>query len=121
MNYKDWYTDSMEIWRVSETTEKGLTAHKRIQVADGVPCRIYRTNKPHITMKQTSADLKQDRYIMCTTSVDVQKGDELLIHRGALLGQTVPIIRGFAGEPDYYFEPFGAVLPHLAHQEIPLM
>ena len=121
MNYNDWYTDIMEIWRVESDVTDGLTTQKRVQVADNIRCRIYKTNSPHITMKQTAADTKRDSFIMCDTSVDVKKGDELIIHRGAALGQTVPVIRGFSGEPDYYFEPFGAVLPHLAHQEILLM
>ena len=51
----------------------------------------------------------------------VRPGDELLIYRGRGLGQIHQPIRAFAGEPVYYHEPFGAVMPGLAHQEIVLL
>ena len=54
-------------------------------------------------------------------TVDIQAGDQLIIHRGAGLGQTVPDIRAFAADPNLYFEPFGAVLPGLAHMEVRLL
>ena len=53
--------------------------------------------------------------------VDIQPGDQLIIHRGAVLGRTAPDIRAFAADPNYYFEPFGAIMPGLAHQEIRLL
>ena len=48
-------------------------------------------------------------------------GDELVIHRGAKLGYTAPDERYFADTPERYYEPFGAVMPGLAHQEITLL
>ena len=58
---------------------------------------------------------------MCDTSVDIRAGDQLIIHRGAGLGKTAPAIRAFAADPNLYFEPFGAVLPGLAHMEVRLL
>ena len=58
---------------------------------------------------------------MCDTSVDIQPGDQLIIHRGAGLGKTTPAIRAFAADPNLYFEPFGAVIPGLAHMEVRLL
>ena len=68
-------------------------------------------------MKQTAADLSDDSMLACDNSVDIRPGDELIIHRGGLSFTT----RAFAGDPHYYTEPFGAVLPGLAHQQIKLL
>lgn len=57
---------------------------------------------------------------MCDTAVDIQAGDQLIIHRGPGLA-TTPDIRAFAADPNLYFEPFGAVIPGLAHQEVRLL
>ena len=35
--------------------------------------------------------------------------------------REVPDIRAFAADPNLYYEPFGAVIPGLAHQEIRLL
>ena len=72
-------------------------------------------------MEQTAAHVKQADRLMCSTTVDIQAGDQLIIHRGAGLGQTTPDIRAFAADPNLYFEPFGAVIPGLAHQEVRLL
>ena len=53
--------------------------------------------------------------------MDIRAGDELLIHRGAVLGKSRQTMRAFAGDPVYFYEPFGAVLPGLAHQEVGLL
>ena len=44
-----------------------------------------------------------------------------MIRRGARLGQVRQTVRAFAGDPVYFYEPFGAVLPGLAHQEVGLL
>ena len=72
-------------------------------------------------MQQDAAYIKQADRLMCDPSVDIQPGDQLIIHRGAVLGRTAPDIRAFAADPNYYFEPFGAIMPGLAHQEIRLL
>lgn len=46
---------------------------------------------------------------------------KLIIHRGKGLGRTQQTIRAFAGEAAHYYEPFGAVVPGLAHQELALL
>lgn len=121
MNYQDWYTDTVDIWRVVLTTTNGLTSADRQQLYTGIPCRIYQSDNQPINMEQTSAYIKQADRLMCDTSVDIKAGDQLIIHRGAALGKTTPDIRAFAADPNYYFEPFGAVIPGLAHQEVRLL
>lgn len=121
MNFQDWYTDTVDIWRVTPTTTNGLTTNTREQIYTGIPCRIYQSDNQPINMDQSAAYVKQADRLMCDTSVDIRAGDQLIIHRGACLGKTAPDIRAFAADPNLYFEPFGAVLPGLAHQEIRLL
>lgn len=121
MNFQDWYTDTVDIWRVTPTTTNGLTTNTREQIYTGIPCRIYQSDNQPINMDQSAAYVKQADRLMCDTSVDIRAGDQLIIHRGAGLGKTAPDIRAFAADPNLYFEPFGAVIPGLAHQEIRLL
>lgn len=121
MNFADWYTDTAEIYRVQAKNLGGLTTQERVQVATGVPCRIYHAGKAPISMTQTAAHVQQTDKLMCSTDVDLQAGDELIIRRGGGLGKTVQTLRAFAGQTALYFEPFGAVIPGLAHMEVPLL
>ena len=121
MNFADWYTDTVDIYRVSSTTTNNLTKNTREPVSTGIPCRIYQSDNQPINMEQTAAYIKQADRLMCDTTVDIRAGDELIIHRGGGLGKTATNIRAFAADPNLYFEPFGAVIPGLAHQEIRLL
>lgn len=121
MNYLDWYTDTVDAYRVVPVLDGKLTRQERRQVLAGVPCRVYRSDAKAITMDPAAARLEQQNSLMCAASVDIRAGDELHIHRGARLGVAGEAVRVFAGEPNVYFEPFGAVLPGLAHQEIQLL
>lgn len=121
MNFADWYTDTVDIWRAIPSTTNGLTTHTLTEMYTGIPCRIYQSDSQPINMEQTAAHVKQADRLMCGTTVDIRAGDQLIIHRGAGLGQTVPDIRAFAADPNLYFEPFGAVLPGLAHMEVRLL
>lgn len=121
MNYADWYTDLLDIHRVQSRTEGSLTKQERVQVESGVPCRVYRSGVHGPKMQPTAAASESVDKLACDNSVDIQAGDELLVHRGARLGQVRQTIRAFAGDPAYFYEPFGAVLPGLAHQEVGLL
>lgn len=121
MNWQDWYTDAMSIYRVQETMDGNLTRHERVQVSEDIPCRIYQSDNRPINMAETAANLKESDHLACDVSVDVRAGDELVITRGGRLGKPGPTIRAFAGEPNLYYEPFGAIIPGLAHQEIRLL
>lgn len=121
MNFTDWYTDTVDIYRVSSITTNNLTKNTREPVSIGIPCRIYQSDNQPINMEQTAAYIKQADRLMCDTTVDIRAGDELIIHRGGGLGKTATNIRAFAADPNLYFEPFGAVIPGLAHQEIRLL
>lgn len=121
MNYQDWYTDRVDIRRVVPEQNGALTVHRRETVAEDLPCRIYRAGAHGPRMQPTAAYTESEDKLACANSVDVRSGDELLIRRGGGLGELHPAIRAFAGDPVYYHEPFGAVMPGLAHQEIGLL
>lgn len=121
MNFRDWYTDRMDIYRVQPVKDGALTRHKRRKIAEDIPCRVYQTDAARLELNQTAAASTQKDWVQCDNSVDVQAGDELRIFRGKGLGKTLPEMRAFAADPNHFFEPFGAVIPGLAHQEIPLL
>lgn len=121
MNWTDWYTDTMDVFRNEKVTTDKLTRMERRQVLSGIPCRVYQTQSKSPIMSQSTASIQQTDKLACSISVDIKPGDELVIHRGLALGYSVPEERYFAGAPDRYYEPFGAVIPGLAHQEITLL
>ena len=121
MNWADWYTDTMDVYRNQKTEVGSLTRMGRKQVLSGIPCRIYRSGDKAPGMTRTAASIEQTDKVACDIAVEIKAGDELRIHRGARLGYSLPEARYFAGDPELYYEPFGAVLPGLAHQEITLL
>jgi hypothetical protein len=121
MNFLDWYTDAVDVYRAVPTKDGDLTLHERQRVLQAIPCRVYQSDSKAINMTQTAADVRQEDKLSCDISVEIQAGDELIITRGARLGRTGPVIRAFAGDPNLYYEPFGAVIPGLSHQEIRLL
>lgn len=120
MNFSAWYTDLVDIYRNEQSVENNLTRQIRTQKYEGVPCRVYMASAGAPQMNQAAADIQQTYKLACDNAVDVKAGDELIIHRGGLLGKESFTIRAFAGDPHYYFEPFGSVAPQLEHQEIDL-
>lgn len=121
MNFRDWYTDRMDIYRVQAVKDGNLTRHTRQKIAADIPCRVYQVSGGGLRMDQTAASVGQRDWVQCGNAVDVQAGDELHIRRGVGLGRQAAELRAFAADPNHFFEPFGAVIPGLAHQEIPLL
>ena len=72
-------------------------------------------------MKIDAADVKQTQKIALDNSVDIRSGDELRIVRGGVLGKCDGVLLAFAETPHKFYEPFGAVIPGLAHQEVVLL
>lgn len=121
MNYNDWYTDLIDIYRVRSIKEGALTKQERVPVVFGIPGRVYRSGVSGPRMRPTAAKAEQEDKLACANEADIQAGDELIVRRGARLGQTRQRMRAFAGEPAYFYEPFGAAVPGLAHQEVALL
>lgn len=120
MNYQDWYTDTLEIWRISSQVVGNLTKSKRYLIGQNIPCRIYQNDKARFAARETAAETSGVDMLSCDNAVDIVAGDELLIVRGGQLNSGKKPDRYFAGKPKYYYEPFGAVIPGLAHQEVAL-
>lgn len=121
MNYADWYTDRMDIHRVQPVQDGALIRHERVRIAMDIPCRIYQNSAHGPRMQPTAAYTESEEKLACSNDADVRPGDKLIIHRGKGLGRTQQTIRAFAGEAAHYYEPFGAVVPGLAHQELALL
>ena len=121
MNFDAWYTDTVDVWRVVSDESKALISNSREQVLTAVPCRVYRSGKKAIQMRQTSAEIHQEDSLACGLDVDIRTGDELIIHRGARIGRNFANIRAFAADPNDYPEPVGDIMGGLAHQEVCLL
>ncbi len=121
MNFPDWYTDVMDIYRVVQDKSSAVVRNSKKCMYKNIPCRIYQDSTPTPSMKRQAADYTQTMKIACKNDVDIREGDELTITRGGRLGYTSEVSRAFAGPPHKYYEPFGAVMPGLEHQEIALL
>ena len=121
MNWQDWYTDIMDVWRNVNVQDGAITRKERRQVLTGVPCRIYQSGSKAIRFTQTASDVHQEDKLACDIPVKILAGDELIVTRGGALGNPGPVVRAFASDPNFYYEPFGAVIPGLSHQEIRLL
>lgn len=121
MNFPDWYTDLMDIYRVVPVKDGNLTRNERQKIYSSVPCRIYKSDNKALNMSQQAASYNETDKLMCANSVDVRAGDELIITRGGRLGHTSETLRAYPDNPTHYYEPFGAVIPGLAHQEMAIL
>lgn len=112
----DWYTDSMDVFRVSNVKEGSITKKVRNQVLKNLPCRIYNSSKPGPTFTETTANLAGQDKLACDVQWDIRSGDELLITRGKTSDPTGsrPPIRYFVGGIQYYYDNFADI----DHQEM---
>lgn len=123
MNFQDWYTDRADIYRVREETEGAITRQRRVLVEQDIPCRLcrrYQSVRPRITVGMDAAYMESTGKLMCAIETDICKGDELTVARGTGLpgGESGETLRLLAGDVRDFHEPFGAVLPGLAHREV---
>ena len=121
INYQDWYTDLMDIYRNEPSTDEALTNLEPVLKYENVPCRIYQSDKKPLDVSQTASSIKQNDSLMCDINTDIKAGDKLFIKRGGGLGNAPAIIRAYAADPNYYYVPFGAVIPVLAHIHVQLL
>lgn len=121
MNFEQWYTDTVDVYRVVPTKSHNLTKNTRQKIYSQLPCRIYRSENSKIRMDQTAAGINEGMNIALDNKYVIKAGDELIVFRGGGLGKKDFKERAFAGDPHYHFEPFGGVFPKLSHQEIQLL
>ena len=98
MVFNGWYTDTVEVWRVTNTVANHITTQARTKQGE-YPCRIYQSDKGSPAMTDREAKLVSSEKLACDLGTDIKSGDELIIIRGGALGQTATA-RYFAGDVD---------------------
>lgn len=120
--FSGWYTDTMDIYRVTSVRKGNITAQERKKVNNSpIPCRIYSSKKDGPVMSETASRERASEKLACDLHVDVRAGDELLIVRGGALGYRNQPERYFAGNPASYYDPVGGALTGLQHKEVGLL
>ena len=67
MNYTDWYTDRLTVYRVKPVLDGALTRHERVRLAEDVPCRIYHNSAHGPRMQSTAAYFRGEDRLACAT------------------------------------------------------
>ncbi len=120
--FRNWYTDTMDIYRTDTVTENNVSRQERRKVnRSPIPCRVYRPENGGPRMTSTAAREQSAEEVACDLTVDIRAGDELQIVRGGNLGHAGRPERYFAGEPVAYYDPVGGVLTGLQHKEAGLL
>lgn len=119
MIFNGWYTDSVEVWRDTETVINYIATQARTKQGTH-PCRVYKSDKSAPVMSDREARIRTYEKLACELGTDIKPGDELIVTRGGALGQTVTT-RYFAGEVMPYYEPVGGMFNGLGHIEVGLL
>lgn len=117
----NWYTDTFDTFRVTQTTEGGITKNERNQVLSNVPCRVYNNPTADIQMEEQAATTSAGNTLCCDVGTDIRTGDEVIVKRSAgIRAEPVSVDRYFAGKPNIYVEPFGGIIANLEHVQVAL-
>ena len=122
MLFSDWYTDTVDVYRVISSIPGGgnLTHDKRVKVGTAIPCRVYSSQIKGASPQGTAAvDRKEDK-LACDIGTDICIGDELIVTRGGRIG-GVKTERYLAGKPQDFYDPVGLVNTGLDHMEVGLL
>lgn len=119
--FADWYTDSMDVYRIADVSRGNVDKKERRLQAGGVPCRTYRRQQNGPKMGDTAATSGSVDRLSCDTSVDVRAGDELFVTRGGMIGMRGRPERYIADGAHPYHDPVGGSLSGLEHQELTLL
>lgn len=116
-----WYTDTVDVYRVSPMKEGAVTAQEWEQVAAGLRCRVYTSQKNGLNPTDTAARVRATDKLACDNSADIRPGDRLMVTRGGALGRGKAPERYFAGTIQHYYDPTAGAATGLEHQEIGLL
>ena len=119
MVFNGWYTDTVEVFRVTDVTVGHIKKQARTKMGT-YPCRIYKSEKGAPILTGEAGKVMSNDKMAVALGTDVQSGDELIITRGGALGQTATA-RYFAGDVMPYFEPVGGAFNGLGHIEVGLL
>lgn len=115
-----WYTDLANVYRNKDTVVNGINKQERVLVRQRMPCRVYRSSNDYVNQTTTYASTTSRNMMACSVVEDIERGDEIWIHRGARITQTGNINIYIAGDPNDLFEPYGGARPRIDHKETPL-
>lgn len=120
--FAGWYTDTVDVYRVSPVHQGNVTTQKRQKVnGEPIPCRIYSIQKDGPSITDNAARERATEKLACELSADIRAGDELQIIRGGNIGMENQAERYLAGNPTAYYDPVGGALTGLQHKEIGLL
>lgn len=119
--FSGWYTDTVDVYRVVNTTSGNINRQERQQVGSAIPCRVYSSQKNGPNMTSNAAREQSTDKLACDIGVDIRAGDELHVIRGGALGRKGNPERYFAGKPQQYQDPVGGALTGLEHLEVGLL
>ena len=120
MLFSDWYTDTVDVFRIASVKDVNLIKDERQQIGFAIPCRVYSTQVRGANPQSTAAvDRKEDK-LACDIGTDIRIGDELIVTRGGAIGGT-KTERYLAGRPQDFYDPVGIVHTGLDHMEVGLL
>lgn len=119
MIFSNWYTDLMDIYRVTETGG-ALSRQALTLLYSAVPCRVYSSQQNNIAINPTAATSNKNDKLACDVFVDVREGDTLMITRGGALNRGREAVRYIASQPQAFFDPVGGAMTGLEHLEVGL-
>lgn len=120
--FEDWYTDTVDIYRVSSRKDGNVTRQEQQKVnVSPVPCRVYSPKKDGPVMTDNAARERAAEKLACNLAVDIRAGDELHVIRGGALGHANQPERYVAGAPVAYYDPVGGGMTGLEHKEVGLL
>lgn len=119
--FSGWYTDTVDVYRIVNSTRRNITRQERQQVGFAIPCRVYSSQKNGPNMTSNAAREQSTDKLACDVTVDIIAGDELLVTRGGTLGHGGKPERYFAGNPQHYYDPVGGALTGLEHLAVGLL
>ena len=121
MLFSDWYTDTVNVVRITTSKVGNISRESRSQVNQTpIPCRVYSTNLQGMNPQYTSAVDRHTDKLACDVNTDIREGDELIVTRGGLVGGTTTE-RYLAGKPQRFYDPVGMVHTGLDHLEVALL
>lgn len=120
MVFSSWYTDLVDVHRVTTWREGGITKQGLKAVYTGIPCRIYSSQVNNWAGRDGAAVARYDEKMACDANTDIKAGDTLYITRGGGLNSGRSPERYIASSPKAFYDPVGGALTGLQHLEVGL-
>ena len=120
MVFNGWYTDTVEVFRVTDVTVGHIKKQARTKMGQH-SCRVYQPDKSAPVLTSEAGKVMSNDKLGAPLGTDIQSGDELIVTRGGALGYSISTTRYFAGDVVPYYEPVGGAFNGLGHIEVGLL